>query len=72
MTENHKSVNSTEEAAPPFVRLFGRYLRGQGLPVTSQREAVAKVVLPSEEHLSVDDIEDALRLSGERIGKATI
>jgi Fur family transcriptional regulator, ferric uptake regulator len=56
----------------PFVRLFGRYLREQGLPVTLQREAVAEVVFSSDEHLSVDDIEQELRERGERIGKATV
>lgn len=56
----------------PFIRLFGRYLREQGLPVTQQREAVAEVVFSSSDHLSVDDIEQQLRRDGERIGKATI
>jgi Fur family ferric uptake transcriptional regulator len=56
----------------PFIRLFGRYLREHGLPVTQQREAVAEVVFSSSSHLSVDDIEQQLRRSGERIGKATI
>ncbi len=56
----------------PFVRLFGRYLREQGLPVTHQREAVATVVFGSDEHLSVDDLERVLRSGGHRIGKATI
>ncbi len=56
----------------PFVRLFGRYLREQGLPVTQQREVVADAVFGTDEHLSVDDIERRLREGGERIGKATI
>lgn len=56
----------------PFIRLFGRYLREQGLPVTHQREAVSEVVFTSTEHLSVDDIERRLRERGDRIGKATI
>jgi Fur family ferric uptake transcriptional regulator len=56
----------------PAIRLFGRYLREQGLPVTHQREAVAGVVFASEGHLSVDDIEAELRGARERIGKATI
>jgi Fur family ferric uptake transcriptional regulator len=55
-----------------FVHLFRRYLREQGLPVTQQREAIADVVFSSSEHLSVEDIEQKLRESGERIGKATI
>jgi Fur family ferric uptake transcriptional regulator len=59
-------------ATHPFIRLFGRYLREQGLPVTQQREAVAEVVFESEEHLSVDDIEQQLRSRGDRIGKATV
>ncbi len=65
-------ASSTQPAPTPFVRLFGRYLREQGLPVTQQREAVAEVVFGTAEHLSVDDIERRLRESGERIGKATI
>jgi Fur family ferric uptake transcriptional regulator len=56
----------------PFIRLFGRYLREQGLPVTHQREAVAEVVFESQDHLSVDDLEGILRDRGDRIGKATI
>ncbi len=56
----------------PFVRLFGRYLREQGLPVTHQRESVAEVVFGSGEHLSVDEIEGVLKSDGHRIGKATI
>ena len=56
----------------PFVRLFGRYLREQSLPVTHQREALAAVIFSSDGHLSVDDVERELRSNGERIGKATI
>ncbi len=61
-----------EQGSSPTLRLFGRYLRDRGLPVTQQRSSVAEVVFDSEEHLSVDDIERALRERGERIGKATI
>ena len=56
----------------PFVRLFSRYLREQGLPITQQRESVAQVVFSSTGHLSVEEIEQRLRGQGERIGKATI
>jgi Fur family transcriptional regulator, ferric uptake regulator len=62
----------TAPSVAPFIRLFGRYLRDQGLPVTSQREVVAEVVFTTEGHLSVDDLEHELRRRGERIGKATI
>ncbi len=62
----------TATSVSPFIRLFGRYLREHGLPVTQQREAVAEVVFSSEAHLSVEEIEQQLRMSGERIGKATV
>ena len=47
-------------ATVQFIRLFSRYLREQGLPVTHQREAVAEVVFGADDHLSVDDIEQSL------------
>ncbi len=56
----------------PSQRLFRRYLKEQGLPVTHQREAIAQVVFASAEHLSVEDMEGRLRSTGDRIGKATI
>jgi Fur family ferric uptake transcriptional regulator len=59
-------------AMTPYIHLFRRYLREQGLPVTQQREAVADVVFSTGGHLSVEDIEAALKDTGERIGKATI
>lgn len=62
----------TTTSVAPFIRIFGRYLRDQGLPVTSQREVVAEVVFTTDGHLSVDDLEHELRRRGERIGKATI
>jgi Fur family transcriptional regulator, ferric uptake regulator len=56
----------------PFLQLFRRYLRDQGLPMTHQREAVASVMFGSSEHMSVEQLEAALRDRGERIGKATV
>lgn len=63
---------SRSHAPQAFLNLFRRFLRDQGLPVTQQREAIAEVVFGSPEHLSVEEIEDRLRRSGERIGKATV
>lgn len=64
---------STAQASPAaLTRLFGRYLKEQGLPFTTQREAVASVLFDSESHLSADDVEGELRRRGDRIGKATI
>ena len=63
---------STPARTAPFVRIFSRYLRERGLPVTQQREAVATIVFSSEEHLSVEGIERRLKERGEKIGKATV
>ncbi len=57
---------------PAFLEQFRRYLRDNDLPVTSQRERVAEVVLEAVGHLSVEDIEHRLRERGLRIGKATV
>ena len=56
----------------PYLALFARYLREQGLPVTQQRMAVAEAVFSSSRHLSVEDLESDLRGAGLRLGKATI
>jgi Fur family ferric uptake transcriptional regulator len=53
-------------------RLFRRYLKEHGLPVTQQREAIASVVFSAAGHLSVEEIEGRLRRAGGKIGKATI
>ena len=56
----------------PYVGLFARYLREQGLPVTQQRLAVARCVFSSPRHQSVEDLDAALRENDLRLGKATI
>ena len=66
------SQAAAESTPSPYLPLFRRYLRQQGLPVTQQREVVADVVFNSREHLSVEEIEARLKDRGERIGKATI
>jgi Fur family ferric uptake transcriptional regulator len=66
------SAHASIAATSPYLHLFRRYLRQQGLPVTQQREVVADVVFNSREHLSVEEIEARLKERGERIGKATI
>ena len=56
----------------PYLGIFGRYLREQGLPVTQQRMAVANAVFSSSRHQSVEDLETVLRAKDFRLGKATI
>ncbi len=47
-------------------------LRDFGVQPTSQRLEVAEVILQRPQHLSVDQIIDALRQRGSRISKATV
>ncbi len=63
---------TTPARAAPFVRVFGRYLRDRGLPVTQQREGIAEIVFSSGDHLSVEEIEQRLRERGAKVGKATV
>lgn len=56
----------------PYLRIFARYLREQGLPVTQQRLAVARAVFASPRHQSVEDLDAVLRANDLRLGKATI
>ncbi len=56
----------------PYLGLFARYLREQGLPVTQQRLAVARCLFTSSRHQSVEDLDMVLRRNDLRLGKATI
>ena len=47
-------------------------LRERELPFTHQREAIARVLFESTQHLSADEVEAALLERGQAIGKATI
>ena len=51
---------------------FRAHLRDHRQPVTRQREQIARVVLESEEHLSIEEIRDRLLAVGESPGLATI
>jgi len=51
---------------------FAAYLREHGLPVTSQRLEIARVMLGSERHLSADEVATELDTRGSGIGLATV
>ncbi len=51
---------------------FRRHLRDRHLPVTRQRDLVARTVLTSDEHLSAEAIQKHLKELGEHVGTATI
>lgn len=54
------------------VERFREYLRDHNLPVTHQRVDIARVLLQSDRHLSVEDVTRELRRSGHRAGLATV
>jgi Fur family ferric uptake transcriptional regulator len=58
--------------AAVMMGLFRAALQEHRLPVTHQREAIARVLFESARHLSADDVSAQLRARGEHIGKATI
>jgi Fur family transcriptional regulator, ferric uptake regulator len=62
----------TKSEGAALLERFRRYLRDRHQPVTRQRDRVAEVVLMSEEHLSVDQIERRLAERGAAVGLATI
>lgn len=51
---------------------FRRYLREHRQPVTRQRDRIAELVLTSDQHLSVEEIERLLKARGEAVALATI
>jgi len=51
---------------------FHRFLRDHSQPVTGPRDRVARLVLGSDDHLSVTQIRRALREQGAPVGLATI
>jgi len=52
--------------------LFRAALQEHHLPVTHQREAVARALFESGRHLSAEDVAERLRDEGLHVGKATI
>lgn len=52
--------------------LFRAALQEHRLPVTQQREAIARTLFESTRHLSADEVAERLRERGEQVGKATI
>lgn len=62
---------SRDEGAALLER-FHRYLRDHRLPITRQRDEVARIVFQSEEHLSVEALERKLKEQGIRVGTATV
>jgi Fur family ferric uptake transcriptional regulator len=54
------------------VNAFESFLRERNLPVTTQRLAIAEVVLTADRHLSADEVANALRARGRAAGTATV
>lgn len=67
---------SDDAASPAAIEAdreaFRTFLRDHNLPVTSQRLAIADVVLSTERHLSAEEVADALKMRGANAGTATI
>jgi Fur family ferric uptake transcriptional regulator len=67
--------SKTPEDAAATERLFERFhrwLRDRHLPVTRQRDQVARVVFAGGEYLSVEGVQRRLREEGHRVATATL
>lgn len=69
---NTPAVVGTARTAQQGRDAFRLWLREHGLPVTTQRLAIAEVVIGSAEHLSAEDVSTALAAHGEKAGTATV
>ncbi len=58
--------------AAVMLGLFRAALQEQHLPVTQQREAIARALFESAQRLSADEVTARLQDAGERVGKATV
>jgi len=58
--------------AAVMLGLFRAALQEHRLPVTQQREAVARTLFESGRHLSAEDVAERLHAEGLHVGKATI
>jgi len=55
-----------------MMEVFRGELRERDFPLTHQREAIAQILFESTDHLSADDVSEALRARHEHVGKATV
>ena len=60
------------DAAERLFERFHRWLRERHLPITRQRDMVARVVFAGGKHLSVEGVERRLKERGESVGTATV
>ncbi len=71
--EEHAATSATSAAASAGDRAaFRRFLRDHNLPATAQRLAIADAVLGTDQHLSAEDVAQALRAQGATAGTATV
>jgi len=52
--------------------IFKQHLRKSALKSTSQRDAIARVFFASDQHISVEELYNAVKLVNARIGYATV
>lgn len=62
----------TKGEGAALLERFRGHLRDHRQPITRQREQIARVVLESEDHLSIEQIRDRLQALGASPGLATI
>jgi Fur family ferric uptake transcriptional regulator len=66
------TIPDADSASLALLERFHHWLRARHLPVTRQRDLVARVVFAGGEHLSVEGVERRLRDRGTPVGTATV
>lgn len=66
------AIPDTAEAVAPAAATTAARLTACGIRVTDQRLQIARILLSAPQHLSAEQIAEALRSGGARVSKATV
>lgn len=71
-TRPPRLMSDTAAAGRELIERFRQWLRDRHMPITRQRDLVARSVFAGGGHLSVDGIQRKLRGLGHKVGTATV
>jgi Fur family transcriptional regulator, ferric uptake regulator len=61
-----------KRAPDRYLKMFTRYLKGQGLRLTHQRDTIVEVFLRTSGHVTLDDLYLSVMKVDKRIGQSTL
>ena len=72
MQDNEQAAAPGSSAGAPAAATAVVRLQACGIRVTAQRRQIAELLLTAPQHLSADQVAEALQRSGSRVSKATV